>query len=290
MVHGGSGFPLSLMADASEADRSKSHPEYAVARLFERRVRGSGETQSQDHPGVHRVYNAVVPEPRGGVVGVPFRLVLLEDGPLELLALLVGHLLCLSREVVLLNGEEDVRGLLPPHNADAGVRPHPEEARRVGAAAHPVVACPEGPADDYRELRDVGVGDGHDHLGTVLGYAAGLVLFADHEARDVLQEDERDAAGGAQLYEVRALERALGEQDAVVGQNADGVTHDPGEATDQGFAVERLELVQATAVNGPGDDLPDVVALPVVARDDAVELSRIVQRLLWLLDGPWRRF
>src|ERR687898_897307 len=159
MVHGGSGFPLSLMADVSEADRSKSHPEYAVARLFERRVRG------------------------GGVVGVPFLLVLLEDGPLELLALLVGHLLCLSREVVLLNGEEDVRGLLSPHNADAGVRPHPEEARRVGAAAHPIVARPEGPADDYRELRDVGVGDGHDHLGAVLGYAAGLVLLADQDRK-----------------------------------------------------------------------------------------------------------
>src|SRR5688572_21139027 len=114
MVHGGSGFPLSLMADASEADRSKSHPEYAVARLFERRVRGGGETQSQDHPGVHRVYDAVVPEPRGGVVGVPFLLVLLEDGLLELPALLVGHLLALAREVVLLNGGGRSRPAVPP--------------------------------------------------------------------------------------------------------------------------------------------------------------------------------
>jgi hypothetical protein len=47
--------------------------------------------------------------------------------------------------------------------------------------------------------------------------------------------------------------------------------------------------VQATAVHGPGDDLPDVVALPVIARDDAVEFSGIVERFLWFLDGPGYR-
>ena len=98
-----------------------------------------------------------------------------------------------------------------------------------------------------------------------------------------------DAAGAAQLYKVCALERALREKDAVVGQDADGVAHDPGETTNQGLAVERLELVQTTAVNCPRDDFSNVVALPVVARDDTVEFSWIVKRLLWLLDGPGRR-
>ena len=36
-------------------------------------------------------------------------------------------------------------------------------------------------------------GDRRDHLGAVLGDAAGLVLAPDHEARDVLQEHQRDA-------------------------------------------------------------------------------------------------
>ena len=49
-----------------------------------------------------------------------------------------------------------------------------------------------------------------------------LVLLADHEARDVLQEQQRDAALVAELDEVRALQRRFGEQDAVVRDDADG--------------------------------------------------------------------
>jgi hypothetical protein len=67
------------------------------------------------------------------------------------------------------------------------------------------------------------------------------------------------------------------------------VAHDPGEATYQGLAVERLELVQAAAVHRPGYDLPDVIALPVVTRDDTVEFSGVVERLLRLRDGPGYR-
>ena len=63
----------------------------------------------------------------------------------------------------------------------------------------------------------------------------------------------------AQLDEVRALERALGEEDAVVGQDADRVAPDAREAADQRRAVERLELVEAAAVHQPRDDLADVV-------------------------------
>ena len=43
-------------------------------------------------------------------------------------------------------------GLLAAHHRDARVRPHPELARRVGAAAHAVVAGAERAADDHREL------------------------------------------------------------------------------------------------------------------------------------------
>ena len=89
------------------------------------------------------------------------------------------------------------------------------------------------------------VDDGGDHLGAVLGDAAGLVVAPDHEAGDVLQEHERDPALVAQLDEVRALQRALGEQDAVVGQDPDRVAVDVGEAGDERRAVELLELVQA---------------------------------------------
>ena len=58
-------------------------------------------------------------------------------------------------------------------------------------------------------------------------------FLPDHEAGDVLQEHQRDVALARELDEVRALERALAEQDAVVGEDADRVAVDVREAADQ---------------------------------------------------------
>ena len=55
----------------------------------------------------------------------------------------------------------------------------------------------------------------------------------DHEAGDVLQEDERHAAQVAQLDEVRGLERRLREQHAVVGDDADQEAVEAREAADE---------------------------------------------------------
>src|SRR3546814_12515053 len=64
---------------------------------------------------------------------------------------------------------------------------------------------------------------GRHQLGAVRGDAAGLVAAADHEAGDVLQEHERNAALRAELDEVRPFQRGFREQDAVVGEDADGI-------------------------------------------------------------------
>ena len=55
------------------------------------------------------------------------------------------------------------------------------------------------------------------------------------------------------------LTRALREEDAVVGENADRVAHDAREPADERRAVSRLELVEAAAVDDAGDDLAHVV-------------------------------
>jgi hypothetical protein len=64
----------------------------------------------------------------------------------------------------------------------------------------------------------------------------------------------------AQLDEVRALERDLAEQHAVVGEDADrhAVQMCAKPAHERG-AVARLELVEARAVHEPRDDLAHVV-------------------------------
>ena len=112
-----------------------------------------------------------------------------------------------------------------------------------------------------------------------------LVLAPDHEAGDVLQEDQRDAALVAQLDEVRALERRLAEQDAVVGHDADRVAPDVGEAGHQRLAVERLELLEAAAVDDAADDLAHVVRRAGVGGHDVVE-GRGVERPAPPARGP----
>ena len=104
------------------------------------------------------------------------------------------HVAALGFEPLAPHGGEHVGGLLAAHDGDPGVGPHPQEARGIAAAAHAVVAGAEGAADHDGEFGDVGGGDGGDDLGAVLGDAACFVFLADHEAGDVLQEDERNAA------------------------------------------------------------------------------------------------
>ena len=111
-------------------------------------------------------------------------------------------------------------------------------------------------------------------LAPSLGDAAGLGIPSDHEAGDVLQEQQRDAALVAQLDEVRALLRRLAEQHAVVGDDADRMPVDAGEAGDERLAVLALELVELAAVDESRDDLAHVVGLVHVDRHDAVELGR----------------
>ena len=60
-----------------------------------------------------------------------------------------------------------------------------------------------------------------------------FAFLADHEAGDVLQEQQRNVALARELDEMRALERALAEQDAVVGEDADRKAADMREAADQ---------------------------------------------------------
>jgi len=124
-----------------------------------------------------------------------------------------------------------------------------------------------------------------DHLGAVLGDAPALVLAADHEAGDVLEEDQRDLAEAAELDEVGRLERRLAEEHAVVGDDPDREAEDAGEAGHDGGRVELLELREAAAVDDPRDHLADVVGDAGVAGDDPVDLLGVVDGLVGGAEG-----
>src|SRR2546426_3199225 len=218
-----------------------SHAEDPEARLGDGRIQGGGEAEGEDGAGVRGGDDAVVPQPGRRVVGASLLFVLREDGRAQGLELPCRHRLPLALPLLLLHLAEHGGRLLAAHDRDPRVRPHPELARAVGPAAHAVVPRSEAAADDHGQLRHLGVRHRVDHLGPVLRDPLLLVLLAHDEARDVLEEDEGGLPEAAHLDEVGGLERALREEDAVVGEDAHRVARDPREARHQGGPVERLE-------------------------------------------------
>src|SRR5258707_3219887 len=78
---------------------------------------------------------------------------------------------------------------------------------------------------------------------------------------------------------MRAFQRTLREQDAVIGEDADRVAPDPREAAHQSRAVELLELVEFAAVDDAGDDVAHLIRPAYVMRDDPVNLLGGIERL-----------
>src|SRR5690606_17466356 len=81
-----------------------------------------------------------------------------------------------SLDAVAAHGRQHARGLLAAHHADARVRPHPQEAGAIGAAAHGVVAGAEAAADHHGELGHARTRHRRDHLRSALGHPRILVL------------------------------------------------------------------------------------------------------------------
>src|SRR5271163_1939530 len=76
-----------------------------------------------------------------------------------------------------------------------------------------------------------------------------------------------------------ALQRGLGKEHAVVGEDADRLAVDPGEAAHQRRAESRLEFLKLAAVDDAGDHFANAVGLSEIGPDDAVELGGIIERL-----------
>lgn len=135
--------------------------------------------------------------------------VLVQNGLLEagfrFRNLLRRRILKLAQRPRLAHVPQHARRRLAAHHADAAVGPAKQKARVVGAAHHAVVARAVADAVEQRNAGHVDVAHGHHHLGPVLGDAAIFILPAHHEARNVLQKEQRRAPLAAQLDEVRGL-------------------------------------------------------------------------------------
>mmetsp|Transcript_84168 Transcript_84168/g.234670 ORF Transcript_84168/g.234670 Transcript_84168/m.234670 type:complete len:267 (+) Transcript_84168:75-875(+) len=240
------------------------------------------KTACEHLPRVLRSDDPVVPEAGGRVIHRALPLVLFQRRRVERGQGGVVHEgLALALELLLLYRGEDASGLRAAHDADFRVRPREHEAGVVRPAAHGVGSSPMASTDYNRDLRHGRASHGVDHLGTVFGNAAVLVSLSDHEACDVLQEQQGHLALAAQLDEVRTLLRRLAEEDAVVGDDADRIAVDVRKATNQGRRVSCLELTKSRAVGDPRDDLPDLERLRILLWYDAGKLGRVVERELW---------
>jgi len=134
-------------------------------------------------------------------------------------------------------------------DAAARVGPHQQRVGPEGAAAQRVVGSAMRLADDDGELGHVGIGRRVEQLGAVAAHAALRRLAAVGETGGIDQEHERDVALAAQLGEVRALGRGLRGERTAAGDDADLEALDAGEGAPQGLAVQRLELLEAAAVD-----------------------------------------
>src|SRR5436309_4364999 len=106
-----------------------------------------------------------------------------------------------------------------------------------------------------------------------------FILFPDHKARDVLEEDERHAPLAAELDEVRSLQGAFREKDSIVGEDTHGKAHPSSKTAHQCGAIERLELVEFTPIHQPGDDFFDIKGLTAVLWEYAVDFGRVIKRV-----------
>ncbi len=116
----------------------------------------------------------------------------------------------------------------------------------------------------------------------MLGNAFLLDLASDHEAGDVLQEDERRAPLAAQFDEVRAFLRRFGEQDAVVGDDPDRHAPQMREAGHQRAPVTRLPLRQFAVVDQARNHFVHIVGFARIGRYHAVEIFDRKARPQWL--------
>ena len=82
----------------------------------------------------------------------------------------------------------------------------------------------------------------------MFGNAFRLIFAADHEAGDVLEEEERDAPLLRQFDEVRALLRAFAEQHAVIGKDRDRNTPDMGKTKVIKYSLGYTKTINANVL------------------------------------------
>ena len=169
--------------------------------------------------------------------------------------------------------EENVDRPLRAHDGDLGVGPGKQQVATQPPAAHDAVGPAVAFAQDDQQLGHGGLAVGVDHACAVADDAAQLLIAAGQEAGHVLQGDDGHVVGVADADEVGGLDRCLdvdaaGQHHRLVGDDADDVAVEPGEANDHVLGPQLVHLEERAVVNDAADDLAHVVGVVGVGGHD----------------------
>src|SRR2546421_12920647 len=118
-------------------------------------------------------------------------------------------------------------------------------------------------------------------------YPVMLLFYPLHGPRNLHQRQDRDVESITEPDEACSLDGGIDVKGS--GVNLGLVRNDPnrvsvysGKSDDDILSPERLYLEQFASINDPGYDIPDIVRLVRVVRQDIVELTLVPDGWFWL--------
>src|SRR2546423_702682 len=119
----------SLISRNREWDKATMlHPEYTKRCVGHRCIERCCNTKPKYSSGVTRINNAIIPEASSTIVGIPFSLVLIENGLFKSSLLFFTHPFATDSQPFLTHCSQHTGSLFSTHDRDAGIWPHPQLA------------------------------------------------------------------------------------------------------------------------------------------------------------------
>src|SRR5712691_925080 len=111
-------------------------------------------------------------------------------------------------------------------------------------------------------------------------YPVVLLIYARQEPRNIHQSQDRDVESITEPDEACSLDGGIdvkgsGVNLGLVRNDPNRVSVEPGESDDDILRPERLYLEQFASIDDPSNDIPNIVRLVRVVREDIVELTLV---------------
>src|SRR5260370_25777714 len=121
-------------------------------------------------------------------------------------------------------------------------------------------------------------------------YPVVLLIYTRQEPRNIHQSQDRDVESITEPDKTCSLDGRIDVKRPrvnlrLVCNDSNRVSIESGESDDAVLSPESLYLEQFASINDPGYDIPDIVRLVRVVRQDIVELTLVPDGWFWLGSG-----